>query len=218
MARPVVTDSTENLYERFDPLSAGDESVDWHLLKFLDALCSVMLEDVHALVTDRDDMPGWGVLLNVDEAPSYVLKYLAQYVGVRTQESMSDEDLREAIRSPVGFRRGSPAALVAAVQRFLTGGKHVVILERTAFGVDGAYRLFVRTYDAETPGGGDAAGTALVRSAIIREQKPAGILLDYDSIPGEIYNDWEAGPGVGTYNDVEPDFATYDEAETYIIP
>ena len=83
----------------------------------------------------RDDAsgnPGWSILLDVNRCPTAYLPWLAQCVGVRfTSTQISDAQQRAAIRTPTGFARGTPAAIIAAAAPFLASGFSVKLIERT---------------------------------------------------------------------------------------
>lgn len=178
MARPVVTEVTEDLYEALGPLTAGDEERDWPLLRFLDALCATTVEPIAELFSDRDQ-PGWQIVFDPENAPASVLPYLAQFVGVQLLPSDSEERQREKITMPEQFKRGTPAAMLAAVEATLTGGRTVLMDE---FFGGSAYALRIRTLASETP---DEA----VTEAAARSQKPIGITLDYSAVTGQDWND-----------------------------
>lgn len=168
MARPSDVGSVgEALYERLAPLGYDDEAQDWALLILCGAL-GVMGQSLRDLVADSEAGPGWSSLLDVDRCPAPFLPFLAQFVGVRLPVGVAEAEARERIRTPAGFRRGTPAAIVAAAQRTLIGAKTVSLFERDG----GAYRLTVVTRTSETP---DTAAT----ERAIRGEKPAGILLTY---------------------------------------
>lgn len=158
--------------------SSGD------LETFVTALLA-SLEPAHARVSETDDGPGWQSTLDPDATDAPL--WLSQFVGLRPEDSWSDAELREAIKTPAGWRRGTPDAMREAAQRTLTGTQTVSIYERD--GGD-AYALTVHTLTSETP---DSAATL----AALLTQKPIGVLLSYSAIPGQ------------TYSDVDSDFASY---------
>lgn len=203
MPKPPVSQATEDIYSDLTPLTEEDEDNNWHLILFLEAIMATLVEDVRAWVADRDNMPGWAVLLNVDEAPGESLPWLAQFIGAIFTVGMSEEDQRLTIKTPNNHLRGRTTSIVKAAQRTLTGTQVVYVKERFGFNEDHAYRLFIRTYDSQTP------DEDAVRADILT-QKPGGIRLDYESIPGQTYN--QLKEKVATYNDLKAAYATYDEA------
>lgn len=188
----------EQMYEALGPFAEDDESGD--LQAFCEVLCGP-LEPIWERVRDRDDMPGWTLLFNADLAPVEALPWLAQFVGVQLQPGWSEQEQRDAIKDPPGFRRGTRAAMRRDVQRTLTGTKSLSIFER-----DGsAYALTVRTLTSETP---DEAATL----AAVLGQKPIGLALDYDAIAGQTWNDVVAAEA--TWNDVVADYPTWNDLVT----
>lgn len=177
MARPVVSQSAELLYGRLWPHTLEDEQNEWHLLLFCHALATGLFEHVRSYVADTDTRLGWEIVFNLNECPSEALDYLGQFVGVHFDEGMTDAEKRAKIKERPAFRRGTPAAIEAAAKLHLTGKKFVFMQER----FEGkAYRLLVRTFDSMTP---DEERT---RKDIL-SQKPAGIVLDYESTVMKTY-------------------------------
>ena len=183
MPRPIVTPTTEELYSGLAPVVRGDEETDWTALRFIESV-GRLLDPVERLARDEGDRPGWAHTLMPDTAPVEYLEWLAQFVGVSWGTPPTEADQRLRIQTKEGQRRGRPATLLAAIQATLTGTKSVLITERYQ---GSAWRLYVRTYTAETP---DQAATL---RAILR-QKPGGIVLTYevisadsiDALPGTI--------------------------------
>lgn len=197
--RPEVSDVAEGFYSRLGPaITADDESTDWTLLKFVDAIVTVLLGDVDTIVSDTDEHQGWEAVFNVEDAPEFALDYLAQFVGVKIEQQMTAAQKRLAISTPAGFARGTIAAMRAAAQAWLTGDKTVNFTERDG----GAYLLTVETYIGETPNA-DAVEAALIKA------KPAGILLTYAAVVGLTYADLESSHA--DYAAVEAAYSTYDE-------
>lgn len=155
------------------------------------------IEDVIRDDSITDD-PGWSIVMDVDRAPSEWLGWLAQFAGVRLPSGLSDADQRIRIKNTDGFKRGTPTAIVAAVQPFLTGTKTVYLVERHG----SAYRLTVATKAAETP------SIAAVTAAVLT-QKPAGIVLAVTTVLG---NDYTTLRDTHTsYTDVKNTFTDYAE-------
>jgi len=190
------------LYDSLGAWADADESGD--LRKFCEALCSPV-ERIYARVQDTDDSPSWSTLLDPDLCPEDDLDYLAQFVGVTFAEGMTEAEKRTAIKTPTGFARGRPVALQAAIKRTLTGTKRRIIKERNPT----PYSLYIRTLDAETPNPG------LTEDVIRREQKPAGLVLDYEASTGYTYADLDAD--YSTYTAVDTDFSSYDEIATHTL-
>jgi hypothetical protein len=130
-----------------------------------------MYQMVDDWVRDQPEGPGWSLLMDVNRCPPEALGWLGQFVGVRIPTGLTDAQQRQWIKDRRGFRRGTPAAMIAAVQDTLTGTKAVKMIER-----DGdPYNLTLTTTTSETP---DANRTL----AAILSQKPAGITLNKTSV------------------------------------
>src|SRR6185437_13628378 len=85
---------------------------------------------------DPDDpswVPGYS-LFDVDTCPFAYLAFLGQLVGVPPSALIGADDAtaRSIIRNEAGQKRGTPAAIVAAAQRFLSGTQSCALRERTA--------------------------------------------------------------------------------------
>lgn len=134
----------------------------------------------------------WENALDPYETPDEALGWLAQFTGVLREAAWTNDQLRDAIARPSGFARGTPAAIIDAAKRTLTGTKRVDMIER--FGGN-AYHLFMRTLPVETP---DESST---RAAILSE-KPAGLVLDYEA------------SAVRSWADLDADFSSWSAVDT----
>jgi hypothetical protein len=97
----------------------------------------------HGVDGDADYLPGFGVLFNVAPqpgAPGYGapvcptadLGYVGQFVGVQVPAGADDATARSLVLAEAGRNRGTPAAVIAAAKRNLSGTQSVTLLERTA--------------------------------------------------------------------------------------
>lgn len=190
MAAPATTGLfADRLYAELHPLAYADEETGWALLHLCSAI-GLPFELVEALARDAIDpetgalVPGWSAVVDLDRCPVEWLPWLAQLVGstLLPREAGETEEawaaaMRERVRAADGTHRGAASSMHAAARRRLVPlnpqvGAYVIFNERV--GGD-AYRLAVRTLAAETP---DPAGT--LRD--LMEQKPAGIVLDYQTV------------------------------------
>lgn len=177
MPAPVVSDLAEAFWRDLGYHAEDDEAEDYALLIFCSAQM-LPLEPVYEIVRERDDSPPWGILFDVDEAPAWALPYLSMYPGVVLEPGMSEEQQRNEIREPTGWRRGQTASIKIAGQRTLTGTKRVIVRPRTPeVGIH-----FIRTLIGETP---DPART----EAVLRSALPAWELLDYEAMVGVTVED-----------------------------
>jgi hypothetical protein len=176
---PELTPWGERVRERTEPLAPDDAAHGYAHAHLAGALAEV-LERV-AEIYDPEDGPPGSPLLDVDRCPDWALPWLAQLVGVTIPTGTSPELVRTGIREVAGWKRGTPGALRAAAQAFLTGDQTVIFRERDTSAADPPYTLEVVTLVSETP---DPAAV----EAALRRQKPAGIVLTYRTVTGW---DWQ---------------------------
>jgi P2-related tail formation protein len=146
---------------------------------------------------DTEGQIGWSILVDVDRAPAKALPWLAQFVGVSLDQSLSEAAQRNQIKETAGFNRGTPAAIIDATQRHLTGTKDVIMIERYQ---GSAYKLYVATRTAQTP-------NPTITQADVVSQKPAGIVLTYQTLTGQTYNELLADSAL--YSNVFSNYLTY---------
>jgi hypothetical protein len=183
-----------------EPYLWMDESLGFPLSSYASALCSV-LEFMQSLVSDVGDRPGWSVIMDPDGTVDEGLPWLGQFVGVPIPDGTSGTVARQMIKNQLGWKRGTLASIVSAMQDTLTGQKHVVIQERAG----SAYHFNVVTYTSETP------NSAATEAALVRN-KPAGLTYSYNVYAGQSYQQLLA---VGTYQTVYTTFTTYEKVATH---
>ena len=183
----------QKAYQALGPWARADTNQ--QLLAYLRVLLDPLL-DVDDIVRDTDTHVGWGVLMDVDAAPEWVLPWLAQFVGVTTLPGLSAPSQRLRIKKAAGFSRGTPAAIKAAAQQFLTGTKTVELYERDG----GIWRFRLRTYLSETP------DSQKVYDAVLA-LKPAGVVLAY-----EVQNGIEINGLTGTIDSLVGTIASYNNS------
>lgn len=167
MPGPEHTPIGARLRERTQPLAPDDANYGYAHAYLCEGI-GCMLAQVAEVVDPDGDVPPYAPILDVDLCPDWALPWLAQWVGVRLPAGTSADAARVLIRDVAGFRRGTPAAMRAAITPFLTGNKTIYFRER-----DGsAYQLEVVTLTGETPDPTAAHAAAL-------SQKPAGIVMRY---------------------------------------
>lgn len=117
------------------------------------------LQEVEDYAADSDDGPGWSIVLDLSRAPDKLMPWLSQFVGVDATipSGQTPDQIRQAITDRPNWKRGTPAAMAAAAQLYLTGSKIVVFRERDT----SPYHFTVMTYANETRrfNGGTAAAT-----------------------------------------------------------
>jgi hypothetical protein len=200
MTRPIASDTAEEIYAGLTPWIEADESTNWQLLRFVTVLAE-HLGLINSLVRDTDEGPGWSVVMDADRAPSEYFSWLAQFIGVTPNLNLSPEDQRQQLKESSGFRRGTPASMIAAAQPFLSGAKTVTISERDT----SAYHLTVRTFTSET------TDSSAVLEALL-SQKPAGLVLNYVIQDGLTYDEISASGK--TYDQLTAEFPTSNDMKS----
>lgn len=169
----------------------GDDTV---LLAMCAAAAAMIARPIDALRSD-DTGTGGRRMYDPDRAPAWALEWLSQQVGLDELPSfLSEAEQRALIRDAPGMRRGTPAAMIAAVQPYLTGSGSVIFVERDG----GPYKLTVVTRTSETPDP-DAALAALMNA------KPAGIDLTYVISDLEVWSE-----AVNTWDTVDTGLTWHD--------
>lgn len=186
----------EHLYAAMGRFAEDDDTGD--LLVFCEALCAPA-ETAFARVSETDEKVAWQDMLDPEAGPAESLPWLAQFVGVEVEPAWTEQETRDAIARPSGWKRGTPGAMREAVQRTLTGDRTVSIFERVG---GNAYQLAVRTLTTETP---DADAT----EAAALTQKPIGIVLDFAALVGQAWNDVVADNT--DWDEVTTTYATWDD-------
>jgi hypothetical protein len=196
VSAPATSRTGADLYEALGAFGAGDEERGWPLLVFCGIFGQAFFEQIATYVQDTDEGPGWSIAFDVERCPAEALPYLAQYVGVGLNSSMSEDAQRDAIRNHKNFGRGRPAAIVAAAAATLRRGREVILTERDG---GSAWRIRVRTLLHETP-------DPDVTEAAILAQIPMGDVLIYEVVDGQSWQDvLDSGDG---WDDV---LAGYDD-------
>jgi Phage tail protein (Tail_P2_I) len=195
--RPTTSTSMgDRLYQHLLPLAWRDREHGFALLKFCRTIGQQM-QEVEDVIRDTPEGPGWSAIVDINRVPDKYVDWLAQLVGVRLDPLWTYEQKILAIRDLTAWRRGTPRAIVAAAQQWLTGNKTVVLEEQ----FDGnAYRMNVITYTDETPYPAET-------ERAVRRQKPAAILMMYFLTTGQDYLALRINNA--DYAEVNTDFADY---------
>lgn len=164
-----ATPAAKLLYKAMPPLAVeADPDNDWALLRFTQAITTMLLDRVYSYVLPDDGSPAWSLMLDVDRAPSDALGYIAMFSGATLKAGLTDDGQRIRIKEAQGWQRGKPDAIKGAARSMLTGTKQVTLVERYL----NPYRIRLTTLRTETPD--PVAMEAAVRAAL-----PAGITLEY---------------------------------------
>lgn len=170
------------------------------LLAGLVTALTTAAEDSDALL--QASAGGWPTML--DLATTTQPAWLAQLAGVQVDTTTSLDAQRAAILAHPMWKRGTPAAVTALAQTFLTGTKRVDLFERDG---GSAWALRVRVF---TPQLANPATTAADVKKLLLQTKPVGITLAVEVFPGSTWNDintkfasWSAVMAAApTWNDV----------------
>ncbi len=181
MPLPEVSDLAEAFWRDLGYHAEDDEAQGYPLLIYCSAW-NLPLEPIHEIIRERDGLKPWEILFDPDECPVWGLPYLSMFPGVELQPGMSEEQQRNEIREPTGWRRGQPQAIRIAGQRTLTGTKRVIVRPRTP--EPGMH--YIRTLASETP---DEERTRRE----LRAALPPWEVLDYEAIDGVTVEDVAAG-------------------------
>jgi hypothetical protein len=193
------TDAGDRLYEHTHPDGSMARELDASVGSPGLAYCRAMMQPlqlVEDVARQVGDYAPWETLLDPDRAPSWALDWLATIVGAPVQRGAGPNTKREAIKALPYQKRGTPDALVAAVQPYLTGTKTVIVQERWG----SAYHVRVQTLASETP----SPSAAL---AALTTQKPAGLVLEHVVVSLNTYA-YVAGLHA-TYADLEAAYTDY---------
>lgn len=115
----------QRAYEALEPIAGDDPASGWPLLRLLAAAGFGEVE-LWALAED----PGAAAWLAPQDAPAPWLPFVAQLVGARLTPTMSEQQQRDEISSPSGWRAGRPETIVAAAKRHMTGERRVTLRQR----------------------------------------------------------------------------------------
>lgn len=169
----------QRVWEEVSPATRGwPEANTNQMIRFIEAWTHVAMR-IEQYVRDDSFGPGYSSVLDPSRAPSMFLDWLAQLTGQRGVFGEPDDVKRSRINGMHGLQRGSAAAIKAAPVPYLTGGRTVILTERVG---GSPYRFSVVTYTDETPD-----PDAVLRA--LKEQKPAGQVMLYDTIEGGTFND-----------------------------
>lgn len=123
-----------------------------------------------------NDIVAWQALFDVDLVPLVAAPWLAQCVGDRVPTGLDEDAARNWIRLSPNWNRGTPAAIVSAVKRLLTGTQTVMFAEKQMIdGTPDDDTISVLTYASETPDPGAVLQT-------LRRNVPADIVVDYETM------------------------------------
>ena len=165
---------------------AADEDASGQLIAWLSGI-GQMFQSIDNLSHDGFDddgnpAPGWSQLLDINRCPTRYLPWLAQFLGVRLNTNLRDDQQRYAIANPQGFGRGTATAIIAAVNQYLSPGFTATLIERDT----SAYHLSIKVPTA------GIAGLSTCESVYLTYTTCSALAAAYSTcaglwkIPGEI--------------------------------
>jgi hypothetical protein len=178
------------------------------------AAIATMWAEVEVYQADpANDVVSWQALLDVDIAPLQALPWLTQLVGDRLPVGLDEAAARDWIKATPNWQRGTPAGIVAAVQRLLIDPAVVQFgVRRHLDGTVDVDAIAILTYASETP------DPQAVRNAL-RRTVPADIVWEYNVVIRSTWSIVQAGAPTWaqlqatsgpTWNDVTASVPGYD--------
>jgi len=170
-----VSELTQRMYDQLEPLAGADSSVGWPLLAYIDTLGRMLLPGAILVENGPNDEPGWSIVLDINRIPDEGLDWLGQFIGMHFFQGVTATTKRQQIRDKVGWQRGTPASIIAAVRLFLTGTGTVQFAERDS----SPYHFNVTIWASEAP-----ADTSTIIRYVNQYAKPAGLQWTLTVNPG----------------------------------
>ncbi len=128
MSQPEVSPAAQRAYDQLPQAwRARDNDTDGWLLLALVVGCISPLEEAWAILED----PGPRDFFNPDTVPAKWLPWLADRNGARLAESMTEQQRRDEIKNPTGWRRVLPISIVEAATKYLPDDAVFLFRERT---------------------------------------------------------------------------------------
>ena len=202
---PVLDQAAQDLYDAISPtLTENDADYGFSMAYLCQALCASGLQPVYDYAFDTVTREGWSKLLDLNETPDAALPYLGQFVGVVLPGSNTPAQSRSQITTHANWNRGTPAALIAAVQATLLGSQRATIVERDT----SPYHATINTFAVQTP-------NQTATKAAIAAAKPAGLIVALNLIPGPTFTQTQAVSG-GTFAARKAKWATFADVLNYV--
>lgn len=165
---------TAQILASFAPWLANDPE---HVLENLVVAKAAMVGQVFNIVRDVGDsdsaafQAGWSILLDPTNCPDEFIPYGSQFVGVQIPPSTDPVTARALWRAEQGFKRGTPAAVLAAAQAALPTGYTAAIIEREMPTSNNAPYEFMLIVSPNTLSSADQT----ILAQAVNNAKPAGI-------------------------------------------
>jgi hypothetical protein len=208
---PTLESFAQQLYDSMESMqwAEADLSVGFALAYFCGSIGTMfqILENYGRDETDENgkDAPGWSQLVDIERTPDEALPWFGQFTGARFPPGLTADQQRAYIVNAPQWRRGTLRSFQDVASIYLTGNQTLIIKERYDPAnptVDSPGHLTIYTYAPETP------NPTAVQNALM-SVKPAGIILHYQSLTGQLYSTVKAN--YATYTAVKTKYATYDD-------
>jgi Phage tail protein (Tail_P2_I) len=170
-----------DLFNATRPAGYAEADTDKAWARFLGAL-SLLNDPVAVIARSFGGHDRWTQLASPRRCPEEWLPVLAQWAGLRRFDAMTSGEVRELIGPTApGMWRGTRAAMIAAVRRFMPPGMadNYLYFEERADGDPYALRVFTYSFIEHDP--------ELVEAAL-QTAKPAGLLLNYEVRRGQNFD------------------------------
>lgn len=207
MPPPVLKSFAAELYQRLAPM-AWDDANQAYSLALLCAGIGEMFQIVEDLSRDQilannKVAPGWSQVMDVNRCPVYALPWLAQFVGTRVDNRLTEAAIRQQVTDANNWKRGTLGAIQGAPKPYLSGNQTVIVRERwnAATGKSDPYYFQVITYSGET------IDPVAVLNALLAE-KPAGLVMTYSTLAGQDYLSLRTNNA--SYSAVKAAFSSYN--------
>lgn len=169
---PPVTQFAQDVYNRLEPIWAGDGQRGYPLLAFIGGLGEAFRQGEEAARARPGRQP-YQQCWDINACPDWLLPFLGQAVGVTVTLSQTPDQQRAQIIAEQGYARGRPANLIGRVEQTMTQPGRVHLIERDpdAWGIavryDPAYTLdATATQNAITAGTVAALAVNAVSSSV----------------------------------------------------
>lgn len=172
------------------------------------ALLPLLVHELTVPMVDADEAfvatdRGWSALFDLDVTPQPA--WLGRATGTATPDYLTADEQRTYLRDRPGWRRGTPAAILAAIRSVYPVGR-VDIKER-----DGSpWQISVRVYESEA-----SVDQQRLLALALEEQRPTGIILTLVAAKGATIAHVTAEHGP-TIDDLAAEFPTIDDLTAHI--
>jgi hypothetical protein len=209
---PAIDDGSELWEQFFGSLGyhQEDDAANGDALRMWSEGLMHPLQAMYDLVRPRAGRAGWDILLDPDDAPAYALPFPAMIGGVQLTPEMGEQQQRDEIRQPTGWKRGWLETLQIVTRRTLEPVADEELLVIIHAGTPAPGWHYIRTLLSQTP---EPDRTKVV----LRAKLPAWERMDYEAIAGPTVADVAASTKWTTVADLAAAFPTV-QALTEILP